>query len=451
MGKCKTAPRFIRLGLVIATLSSGQAALASGFQLWEENAAGTGDYHSGYAADANDASTLFYNPAGLTEITHPQVVGSIVGINVDEEFHGTVKRVTSPTPGINTTVETGTAEGGGLTPVPSFYYAQPIIPHKFTVGIGVAVPFGLATDYSKASIARYAATESSISAIDFMPGFGIAINDKLSVGAALDVDYVQGEFDLVAGAGSNGSKDSVNTNTADDTALGWHAGILYKFTPMTRAGLAYHSKIHVNLSGDSKFEGPLVLADDNVYKTNDLSSSFDLPAYTSASLYHDFNPRFGVTGTVDYTQWSSFDELTLNNVAGIAAPDPKSKKPKLSPQAIDVNVVENFRNTWNFAVGAHYKVNNQLLLRCGGGWDETPVRGDTRNLQLPDANKWAVSAGAHYQPIAPLGVDVGYTHFFVNDAHIHDTQATGSQTTTSTGEVQTNIDLFALQLTWTFV
>ena len=44
------------------------AAGASGFQLLEQGS-GLGNAYAGSAAKANDASTIFWNPAGMTRLT----------------------------------------------------------------------------------------------------------------------------------------------------------------------------------------------------------------------------------------------------------------------------------------------------------------------------------------------------------------------------------------------
>src|SRR3990167_6386814 len=98
----------IRRGFVrLRTLTSigiyfySSLASASAFQLWEQDAASIGNYHAGYAAAAEDASTAFYNPAGLTRFKEQQLVVSADNIFTSFKYRGTVR--------VNTI-------GGGLVP-----------------------------------------------------------------------------------------------------------------------------------------------------------------------------------------------------------------------------------------------------------------------------------------------------------------------------------------------
>src|SRR5579863_4644936 len=87
--------RFNIRPLLIALCAAGVTALsvqavASGFQLFEQDGASVGNYHAGYAAEAADASTAFYNPAGITRIKNQQLVFAGVGIATNIKYQGTV-------------------------------------------------------------------------------------------------------------------------------------------------------------------------------------------------------------------------------------------------------------------------------------------------------------------------------------------------------------------------
>ncbi len=52
---------------------SADSALASGFAITEKSVKGLGNAFAGAAAVAEDASTIFFNPAGMTRLTGHQV------------------------------------------------------------------------------------------------------------------------------------------------------------------------------------------------------------------------------------------------------------------------------------------------------------------------------------------------------------------------------------------
>lgn len=435
---------------------------ASGFQLWQQNGAGTGDYNAGAAAEAADASTAWYNPAGLVMLDTQQLVLSLDGINTGIDFTGNVQNyalVNTPSGSVMLPAsnEYGSAEGGTFALIPSFHYAIPI--NDRVVGaISMVAPFGLSTDYSDDSIARYSATDTSIVDYDLTPSLGVKITNKFSIGAGLDIQYITATLDQVVGLGEVGESlvgeadtDTLSENDAANWALGWHAGILYQFSPATRVGLTYHSQTNTELTGDSTFTGPLASiategATDQI-KSNNVSADVDLPSTTTLSLYHDVNPRWSVMGTVNYTDWSVFQNVTLKNVAGVVQNGFGLSTPVFLPTTLDVTIPEDFHNTWSFVVGAHYRMTDKLMWRTGIGLDQDPTVDNARNLRLPDNDEYTVSIGAHYQFNKRIGADAGYTHFFVPDAVINSSGTAGQQITYVNGTADDTGNLFGLQLT----
>src|SRR6185503_12318094 len=72
---------------VAAALAFGPAcAQASGFQLMEQNASGLGNAYAGQAAAAENASTIFFNPAGMTRLPGRQISGALNAISPSTKF-----------------------------------------------------------------------------------------------------------------------------------------------------------------------------------------------------------------------------------------------------------------------------------------------------------------------------------------------------------------------------
>lgn len=86
------------LPALIATTFSG-TALAAGFQLQNQNAAGTSVAYAGAAAVAEDASTIFFNPAGMTYLPLGHSL-SVAGTVIDRSVRFT-DTGTTPMPVIN--------------------------------------------------------------------------------------------------------------------------------------------------------------------------------------------------------------------------------------------------------------------------------------------------------------------------------------------------------------
>lgn len=434
----------LRLGLVTLGLISTCVAHASAFQIWEQNGAGTGDYHAGGAAIANDASTVFYNPAGLTRLKHTQVVGGAIAIPTKMDFRGTVD-VTGTSS--DTKSGTGSADGGGFdlsSNVAPFGYLAIPINSQITAGLGVATPFGLSTDYPNDSIAAPYATETSMKNVDFMPSIGIKLNDKLSFGLGADINYLHGEFDNDTEVQFKWPLKTFNgdyrsQNSGQGYGYGLHLGFLFEPTQSTRIGLAYHSQVHYNLKGSSKgFKDG-----DKVIGNHDLKTSVTFPAFTMLSVYHDFTSKWAGMFSATYTQWDVFRNLELKNVANPVFPS-------LSPKFDPINIKQHFRDTYNLALGTQYQLNHLWTFKAGMGYDMTPTKNQYRNLRLPDATRVTASLGTHLQVNQHLGFDVGFTRVFFHDTSVNiDDQSIGTIDVSTHGSIHSSANVIGFQMTWT--
>ena len=444
MAKRFNLQRLFILMSAAGTIGFSSHTMAAAFQLWEQDGASVGNYHAGRAAEAPDASTAYYNSAGMVRIHNQQIVFGLDPILTDFKFNGTINVASA---GIGSAgPHPAAAQGGNFNIVPDLHYVAPLN-DRVAFGFSIVSPFGLKTDYGSSTFARYSATLTSLQVIDIAPSLSIAINDKLSVGFGADIEHVRGEFDLVAGNPILNSlfmtnMDTTSENVGTSWGYGYHLGALYQFNQQTRVGLSYHSKITQHLDGNSKFYGHL--ANDiggGLQESTHLKANATLPATTTLSLFHTLNPTWDLMGTIAYTQWSEFSQLVLQNVAAISS--------GVSSNSVIVVIPERYHNTWNYTVGANYHASEQWMFRGGVGYDQTPSNNTYRNLQLPDSDRIAVALGTHYQATKTLGFDMGWTHFFAMNTRINNlSQSFGDQTTTTNGSIHSSADVFGLQAKW---
>jgi long-chain fatty acid transport protein len=420
--------------LTITTAGLASHAFASGFQLWEQDGASVGNYHAGRAAIAEDASTNFYNPAGLVRIHNQQLIVGGVPILTNFIYKGTVA-----VNNLGDTPVTVTDQGGGFNFAPDLHYAAPIT-DKLVFGFSVVSPFGLKTDYGNNTNLRYAATLSSLQVIDAAPSLGYAINDHISLGAGLDIERARSEFDLVATA-FDSSNDTDGGGEGWSTALGFHAGVLFQFSEQTRLGMSYQSKVKHRLRGHSTFVGPLANdVDGGEQYSGNYFTAVTLPATSSLSIFHVLNPRVDLMGTITYTQWDVFKDVVMDNVAAIEDGE--------SSNTVTVIIPENYKNTWNYSIGGNIHVNERFFIRTGLGYDQSPSNDQDRDVQLPDGDRVAVALGGHFQATKTLALDLSWTHFFEMNPPIDVSQTIGDQTTTTVGSVNANADVYGLQIKW---
>jgi len=421
---------------------------AGGFSLYTEGSGyGVGNFGAGLAAEAANASTGWYNPAGLSLIQDEQIVSGGVVILPTLRSSGTS---TFTTPLFSPFVQTFEGlKGGRDALVPSFHYARPL-GEKATFGFSVVSPFGLSTEYGKDSPVRYAATLAELITINASPEIGGKLTENLSVGAGIDFQYARVKFNRMLGSPAAFSLinqptflDSESYNRGNSFGVGFHAGVLTMFNDNhTRIGLNYQSRMKHKFHGYSRLTGRLAdpaMGDITaVFETNKLfSNQVEFPELVTLSGYQDVNEKIALLGSVVYTAWGSLDTVQLNNVAG-----PRENLVKSTS-------LFNYHNAWRGALGANYKYNEKLMIRAGVGYDETPTNDIDRDVRLPDGDRVALSVGGHYNYSPSFGFDVGYTYLFApSDPRVNKTEAIGLSTYNVTAVSQAHAHLLGAQVVW---
>jgi long-chain fatty acid transport protein len=440
-------------------------AKAGGFSLYTEgNGYSTGNYGAGVAAEAADASTGWYNPAGLALIHSQQLVLGGVGVIPTSSISG-MSTFSSPDQPIPSYVQTFKGlDGGENAIVPSLHYALPL-GERTTFGLSVVSPFGLSTNWDLNSPVRYQATLTELLAVNVSPEIGGQLTEHFALGGGLDLQFARVKFNKMLGAPNiftiippfnPSAVDSLSYNQANSFGVGFHAGAMAFFNDKhTRLGLNYQSQMRHTFHGSSRLTGVLantfnlfgpLPAPGSYYSNNLVSNEITLPDVVTLSGYHDLNEAWALLGSIVYTGWNSFHSIQLNNVAAPAIND----FGEVTLAKVNSASLQEYKNVWRVSLGANYIVNEQLMLRAGGGYDQTPTNDLYRDIRLPDASRWALAIGAHYQMKYNLGVDVGYTHLFPADTPtLNRTDLLGTTAAYNvTASGNAHAELFGAQLVW---
>lgn len=392
----------LTLGLTLA----GMAGLtqAAGFALIEQNASGLGNAYAGQAASAQDASTIFFNPAGMTRLPDRQVVMAGHLIKPQSEFAG------------SSTIGGGDGgDAGGLAIVPNAYIAYRLTP-DIHVGVGMNAPFGLKTEYDSTWAGRTQGIKSELKTINLNPSIAWKATNTLSLGAGLSIQYAKSTLTNLTGAG-------LLTVEGDDYGWGFNLGALWQLSDATRIGLAYRSEVDQKLEGTAEFSVVTAL-------NGPVTASVTLPDSASLSLVHQLNPRLELLADMTWTGWSDFDQLRIVRTNGTL---------------LGVTQ-ENWRDSYRYSVGANYRLNDKLTLRGGAAYDETPVSGAFRTVRIPDESRTWLAFGAQYRLSDKTALDFGYAHLFVKEAKINKTE----NGVTLTGKYDSSVDILSAQLTHNF-
>lgn len=433
--------RLSRLALTVLLTGGASSTFAAGYALTEQSVTGLGRAFAGSAAVADDASTIFFNPAGLTQLEGSEINLGLNYIAPQAEFddNGSSHAAGMPMAGSDG------GDGGRNAWVP-VSYASHRLNDKMVVGLGVGAPFGLVTDYKDDWKGRYQAIKSDLKTININPTLAFAVNDKLSLGLGVNLQYADIEITQAVDFGSAFATTPLMTAPqsadgrvkleADDWSWGYNLGLTYDFTPQTRLGLSYRSKITHDLKGDGSFrypDNPGVegAARGNGFVDGDISGRVTLPESASLALHHRLNDQWSIMGDLTYTRWSRFEALRIES------PNPilQSDKP------------QNWHNTWRVGLGTEYKHSDRWSWRAGVAFDESPVPDPGfRTPRIPDNDRIWLSVGGSYQYSESLIVDAGYTHIFIDDSRINHSDGP----TRLRGDYENQVDIVAVQMRWQF-
>ncbi|VVO17866.1 OmpP1/FadL family transporter [Pseudomonas fluorescens] len=387
------------------TLASTQI-FASGFAVNEQSISGMGTGFAGRSSSADDASTVFGNPAGMSRLKREQVTGGAALIDAYTDIHDASS---SPNSGSNK---------GDMVPliaVPMGYYVKPIDEH-WTVGFGMYAPFGLVTDYENNFAGRYFGSKSEVTVLTLQPTISYAFNDKVSIGFGPTINRIDGALESNLSI-TQAAPDGKVKIEGDDTALGFNAGVLVQATDSTRVGLTYHSKVKYKLEGNTKVNyGVLGLIGQNSSQKYDASLDITTPESVDFSVTHALNDQWTLYAGSTWTRWSRLKEITVEN---------EGVPPMLAGQFGTITEEQNWHNTWAHAIGASYQLNKQWVLRGGVSVDQAPTNNVDRSPRIPTGDRKAFSLGAGWSPTEDLTIDVAYSYLKEDDAKINNSNNRG--------------------------
>lgn len=411
--------------LAFSLLTAIPSAQAAGFALIENNASGMGNAYAGAAAVAQDASTIWFNPAGMTYIDGMQAVGALHLIKPNAEFKND-----GSIPGLNQAGDEG-PDAGDLAFVPNFYWMTSLTP-DMKVGVGINAPFGLKTEYDDDWIGRFQAVKSELKTININPSIAWKVNDRLSIGAGVSVMYAKAELTRQVNLGGPESDIKIE---GDDWGFGFNLGAIYQATKDTRFGIAYRSKVKQEVEGDSKSPFVGLNADPTRTLNTDIEATVTLPESFSASVFSHVSPKWDLMADVTWTRWSRFKELKITRDNG---------------SDTTLNVTEqNWENSLRYSIGANYHYSDKITLRTGVAYDEEPIKNEFRTARIPGNDRKWLSLGASYKMNNQSTFDVGYSHLFISDAKIDDNQlADGNGRIT--GKYEGSVDILSVQYTHNF-
>lgn len=458
-------------------------AQAGGFSTPTYGAPGWGRAFGGGSLFKNDPSSAYNNPAAMAFVDQSVVQQTVDYARVKIKYSGQAYDYTG-NPVSNTAVmpdgsfDPSTAalnnndggQGGFTAWLPTGFLVIPI-GDRFAFGLSQVVPQGMRTTWNENSKFRDFAVDTKIETVGLTGSLSFKVRDDFSIGGGLIVQRSQGfvsqNVDLFSaasvspGLGNGAFPAGVGTALmrvkVDNISTGWFTGVVWKPTDRDSLGLNYHAKIKNKLTGKYSVRADALnnglMTDDTIFGNGKTlvetaypgltlypggahaSTQLDIPATAALDWVHQFNDRWTLGVSAMWTQWSSFKDLTLK-----------------SQGSTIVAIPYNYKDAWMYSVGGDFKATDELTLRAGVAYDQTPTRNSTRDPRIPDGDRYFLSLGAGYdiKAVPGLTLDAAYSHQFVEKVNIKTQNVDRLGGGRLDGKAESSGDIVSLSATYKF-
>jgi long-chain fatty acid transport protein len=408
------------LALALALSPPGRAA-AGGVGLYEIGTPDMGVAAAGRAAAANDASTAFGNPAGMTRLAGTQVLGGLIIFQVQTFFDP--QRPPSDVSG------GAGGNAGGFCPLPGWggwapgsgLYGVYSLRDDLKLGFSVNSYVGGSLDYDSGWTGRYFVQRADLLTMNFNPSIAYRVTDWFSVGAGFSVQYAK----LVQKAAINNVLDPVGDGRIivrdDNVGFGGNVGLLAEANPDTRFGLTYRSQVNQDFDDVATLTnlGPGLRAalDARGVLGQPVDMSLTVPQEILVSGYRRLTSAIAIMGNLGWQNWSQFG------------------KPQLTVSTTKLTLDQEYQDTFGLAVGSQIRLMDPLLLSLGFAYDTAAVdrQQRTASFNIDEQYRWAF--GLQYDWDDTLTAGMAYEFLYLGSAAL--TQSANLAGTLS-GDYSTN-------------
>jgi long-chain fatty acid transport protein len=427
-------------GVAVALAAMAAPVVGQGSSVATQSACVSARGHAGVAAPCNDASSIYYNPAGLAFMPSALSAGFTAIHNLGSftfDDGREVDRITT-------------------TPiVPHGYFSIRLgADDRLAAGFGVWAPFGLGIEWPEDFEGRFISWKTQLRGLYLQPTVAYQLTPQLSIGAGPQI--VLGGLELNQNVDARlahpnfaafppGVDLAASNLEGTGTGVGGHVGLYYRASERLALGARYMHSVNVDLTGDAVFEQRSIpgVPDELVaqfflpgqpFADQSVAADLTFPAQAVVGLSYAVTPQFALALDYQWTGWSSFDEIRADFEF---QPDP-------------VVLTLNYEDAHTFRLGGTFMASPQLALRAGFLYNTAATPDETVTPILPEAERQLYTAGFGYD-LGTIRLDAVYN--FVNQADrrgrvfaVGPAGETG--TALNVGEYQSTAHLFGLTLSY---
>lgn len=364
------APRLARALIGIGLLCFGWEAHAGGLYIQEFGTPTQATAGAGAAAKANDASTAFQNPAGMTRLEDHGLMltaGLLLG---DIQFDASPS---TPFPGSGSG-----GQQGGPGPVIQAHYVHRLFDRegaeyfdRVRLGMSLVSISAAVLDPDNDWAGRFEVQKLGLITLTGLPSVSVRVHEKFSVGLGATLTYGLMNYEVAVplpGPGMNEGR--VEFDKIDDFAAGATVSVLWEPTKRTRVGAIWTQEVDLDLSGDLKLKG--LGASANVV------TKIPFAQAVRASLVHEVTPKLWIGGNFRWEQWSALRSqfVTVNG--------------------FKTQIDRGWDDTYGGSLGLRWQFADRWAVLTGVGYDSSPVEASFRTADLPVDRQVRVGIGGQF-------------------------------------------------------
>ena len=401
--KIRNVAHSLLVTLAVMAAHPPQTAHAGALYFYEMSNASESSYGGvGLAARANDAGTVFTNPAGMMRFDQSEWLAGAVGVYIDAGFQTDSRNTaTGPSRSVNKRV----------VPAGSVSYVRPLN-EKWAVGVSAHNYFGLAVDWPGDWVGRSNSVNVALLAPQVQPTVAYRVNDWLSVGAgaALTLGYMSEK--LRQEALTPGLPDGKVRISDTDFAVQGNFGIMLSPWEHTRIGIRYLTETDLDFEDDPNTSWRDLIGNASGDPDTDLDLGVTMPQTISAGIHHRWNDKLNLLGSVGWDEISQFGRVQVD----------------IDDNGIPGTTVDtDFRDTWHFGVGAEYQWRPRTQLTAGISLDTSMSSTRTRPVPIPLGTLYRYAVGFKHKRSEGLTLGGGLTWLYEGNLPIEDAAGIGGE------------------------
>ncbi len=376
-------PNQIRTACLSMMLIAGccSSAVAGGLYLNEFVTPSMGTAGAGAEAFADDAATNFalHNPAGMTRVDGTEISMGAGALVADVKFD---RDPNTPIAGGNS------GNAGDWAPLLGSHFVHGIT-DELKFGMSLYSVAGASLKYDGDWAGRYLNTEIELLSVTFNPNLAYRLTDWLSISAGFGVTYAELDFKLRAPPPDGTGRVKLD---GDDFELNYNAGVLVELSPQTRVGVIYVSEQNFDFDGNLKVKPAGISVGSETQLT--------LAQLVRVGAYHELNDEWALLGTVGWEDWSEMSDIFVSVERG------------------DQSIPRDWRDTYHFSGGVHYRPWDDWLFQAGITYDTSPVSDRDRTPDMPIDRQIRYAIGAQYDWSDRLAIGGSFVYADMGDAKI---------------------------------